>query len=140
MSTPELIDYRVTYGECAGYCTTELRLRGSGLELIQRSTSANDPDLACSGEADCGLVARIEAALAGIDSSELSAVYGKPDSHDEGAATIRLRHDAQVSEHTYSATSPPAELERLHPILSGIVTAWLERDTFDGATFNDFPT
>lgn len=137
--TPDLVDFAVSYGECSGYCTTVLHISAPDLELVRISDEAADPDLRYTGTADEETMARIGEALDAVCPADLEAVYGRPDSRDEGAATVRLMTDRGVSEHRYSATDPPPPLRDLHDILTAILHAWLDGEPVSGVTFDSFP-
>ena len=136
---PKLVDFSVSYGECAGYCTTVLEVSGTELELVRTSDDEADPELRFRGSADRQLADRIRHAAAETMPANLARTYGSPDSHDEGAATLRLAHRTVVTEHSYSATAPPPELEALHVMLSSIAAAWMECEDIDRVTFHDCP-
>jgi hypothetical protein len=138
-SVPELVDFSLSYGECAGYCTTVLQVSGTELELVRRSDDEADPELRFRGMAKAQLANRIRQATATTAPADLEPLYGSPDSHDEGVATVRLLHHGVVTEHSYSATAPPQELQALHDLLSSIAIAWIECEEMDGVTFHDCP-
>lgn len=137
--TPDLVEFAIGYGECSGYCTTVLRASASDLELVRISDDIADPDLRYRGTADEETVARIRAALDAIHPDDLEAVYGRPDSRDEGAATVRLMTDSVLSEHRYSATDPPPPLRDLHDVLSAILHSWLDGEPVSGVSYDSFP-
>jgi hypothetical protein len=134
----ELIDYRVSYGECVGYCTSTLTINGSEIELVQTS-NAGEPPLHFRGSIDENLADRIRDSVAKVDVEQLDSIYGDPDAHDEGAVTIRLAGDGGVTEHSYSRGRPPDHLAALDALIGPIVLHWIDGDPPQGVRFNDVP-
>ncbi len=136
---PQLVDFSVSYGECVGYCTTVLVVSGTDLTLVRLSDDDVDPELRYRGRADRSIVERIRAAAATAVPKDLEPVYGTPDAHDEGAATIRLLSETLVTQHQYSATEPPPPLQDLHELLSAIMIAWIDNDEIHDVNFDEVP-
>lgn len=135
----DLVEFTLSYGECAGYCTTTLQVDGRRLELIRTNTDPSELALRFTGVLEDEMALRLSGAMERIEPARLELVHGSPDARDEGAATMRFRDDATVTEHRYSATDPPPELGELHDLLSTIVLAWLEGDSVPGAFFDSTP-
>lgn len=129
---PGQVELVFTYGECTGYCTTVLRVSGMRVSLTRVSDIDTDPDQVAAGGATEEWAARVREALASVSAERLEPIYGKPDSRDEGAATVRIIRDGDVSEHTYSATDPPPQLADLHALLAPVLEAWVNGEPIPG--------
>jgi hypothetical protein len=137
--TPHEVELIVSYGECSGYCTTILRVSGTRLTLILVSDDVDDPNLEFTGQASESWALQTQRALDSLGEQNLETVYGKPDSRDEGAATVRIVREGSVSEHTYSATDPPPPLSELHGILDDVRLAWVDGEHVPGVSFDSHP-
>ena len=135
----KLVDFGLSYGECVGYCTTVLAVANNELELMRLSDDESDPELRFRGTVDETVARRIQRAATATDRDGLEPIYGSPDAHDEGAATILFVRHTVVSEHRYSATAPPEALAELHIVLSDITVAWIECEQIEGVTFDECP-
>jgi hypothetical protein len=135
----ELVDYRVSYGECVGYCTSVLTIDGSALELVQTSNGPAEPPRRFTGEIGTDLGQRIDEEAANIDTQALRTTYGEPDARDEGAVTVRIRGRMGVSEHRYSRGGPPVEFAALDALLSPVLLGWVDGEPVAGVRFDTFP-
>jgi hypothetical protein len=135
----DLVDYRVAYGECVGYCTSILTVHGPRIELTQTANLPNVDARRFTGEIEAGLSQAIVEAAASLEQGNLRDVYGTPDARDEGAVTVRLRGRSGVTDHSYSRGSPPAALVALDALLSPIVLGWIDHDPPAGVRFDDTP-
>ena len=135
----ELVDYRVSYGECVGYCTSVLTIDGSAVSLLQTSNGRDERERRFTGEMDANLSRTITSEAANLDKRDLHEVYGTPDARDEGAVTVRLRGPGGVTAHTFSRGDPPDELSALDAILSPILLGWVDGDAPDGVLFKESP-
>ena len=135
----ELVDYGISYGECIGYCTTVLRVDGLTIELIQTSEDPDDVSRRFMGTVDRDLAGRIASDVAKLDPGHLMAVYGEPDSGDEGAVTLRIRGLGGTTAHVYSRGAPPAQLTDVDDLLSPILTGWLDGEPVAGVSVTASP-
>ena len=135
----ELVDYRVSYGECVGYCTSVLTIDGSSVELIQMSNDPDETDRRFTGEIKPTLSQPIVEEAAKLEHVNMKEIYGTPDARDEGAVTVRIRRSAGVTEHTYSRGGPPNEFSALDALLSPIGVGWIDGAASAGVRFNSFP-
>jgi hypothetical protein len=135
----ELVDYRVSYGECVGYCTSVLTIDGPAIELVQTSNGPDGDERRFTGEIDPALSHKIAAEAAELQQEVLSKVYGTPDARDEGAVTVRIRGRAGVTEHRYSRGGPPGELSNLDDLLSPILLGWIDGDAPLAVHFKSSP-
>jgi hypothetical protein len=136
---PELVDYAVTYGECAGYCTAVLSIDGSGIELVRTSSDPDGPALRYAGEIDRDLREAIAAEVESLEPGRLRRVYGEPDARDEGAVTVRTGGPGGTTAHSYSRGSPPRELADLDALLSPILFGWIDGEAPVGVRLIDVP-
>jgi hypothetical protein len=135
----ELVDYRISYGECAGYCTSALTINGSALELVQEGTGVDDVERRFSGDIEEARSRRSASEAAGLQQGNLSNVYGVPDARDEGAVTVRIRGAAGVTEHRYSRGEAPSAFAALDELLSPILLGWIDGEHVRGVRYNDVP-
>jgi hypothetical protein len=135
----ELVDYRVSYGECVGYCTSVLTIDGSAIELVQTSNGPDEDERRFTGEIDPALNHKIAAEAAKVEQGTLRRTYGTPDARDEGAVTIRIRGRAGVTEHRYSRGGPPGELSNLDDLLSPVLLGWIDGDAPPAVHFKRSP-
>lgn len=137
-SAPDLVELTITYGECIGYCTTVLRVDGDELSLLRISTD-DAPDVEVTGSASRSWVEHLRQLVRSVRGEALEAVYGKPDSRDEGAATLRIPRNGSSSGHTYSATDPPQPLLELHEALAEVLHAWVAGENLPDVEFASRP-
>lgn len=135
----ELVDYRVSYGECVGYCISMLTIDGSAIELVQTSNDLGEPPRRFTGEIEAALSREIASEAEKVAQGTLSGVYGTPDARDEGAVTIRIRGHAGVTEHAYSRGGPPIEFAALDDLLSPILLGWIDGVAPTEVRFNELP-
>ncbi|MEN8239578.1 MAG: hypothetical protein ABFR53_10290 [Actinomycetota bacterium] len=135
----DLVDYRVSYGECIGFCTSVLTIDGSTIELVQTSEHPPEPSRRFLGILAADLVEEIDRAAAVVQVERLERVYGEPDAHDEGAVTVRLHASGGITAHSYSRGMPPDDLAALDALLSPVVLGWIDGDPPPGAWFNEIP-
>lgn len=134
----ELIDYRISYGECVGYCTSVLTVNGSALELVQTSNGPDADERRFTGTVEAGLSRKIAAVAEKLDQGSLKDTYGTPDARDEGAVTVRIRRRG-VTEHRYSRGEPPNDLSDLDVLLSPILLGWVDGESPPGVLFDEVP-
>lgn len=135
----ELVDYRVSYGECIGYCTSVLTIDGFDMELVQIGNGPDSDERRFTGEIDTGFSRSILEEVAHLEQGNLNTVYGTPDARDEGAVTVRIRGQADITEHRYSRGEPPKEFAALDALLSPILLGWIDGDSVAGLRFDDSP-
>jgi hypothetical protein len=135
----DLVELTITYGECIGYCTTVLRVNGDELSLFRISTDDAAPEIEVTGSASRDWAEHLRQLVTSASGEALEAVYGKPDSRDEGAATIRIPRNGSSSEHTYSMTDPPQPLLELHEALAEVLHAWVAGGNLPGVDFASRP-
>jgi hypothetical protein len=135
----ELVDYRISYGECVGYCTSVLTVDVTSIELVQSGDQGGEPPRRFTGEIDARIGRKIAREAAKLDQSNLGARYGTPDARDEGAATVRIRGESGVTEHMYSRGEPPSGLSNLDELLSPILLGWIDGEAIPGVIINGAP-
>jgi hypothetical protein len=135
----ELVDYRVSYGECVGYCASVLTIDGFDIKLVQTSNSPDADVRRFTGKIKAAMSERIAAAAVKLEPETLRATYGTPDARDEGAVTVRIRCRTGVTQHSYSRGDPPHELAALDALLSPMLLGWIDGEPPDAVHFDQVP-
>ena len=112
-----------SFGMCLGYCNADLvieddrvSLTGSGHEP-GKSLFVNSGSLTAKGQE------LLSDVLKGVDVASLEATYGCPDCADGGAAYLTISQREAMSRHDMEFGNPPAELEPVHALATGIISA-----------------
>ena len=111
-----------SFGMCAGYCTTELRLDSATVQLIETSGGRGDPQpprttsLTLSSTEWSRLVSLVDRAALG----SLAGVHGCPDCADGGAEWIELRTASGAVRVTFEFGRPPAAIAALRTEIEAI--------------------
>lgn len=102
------------FGECWGYCRTELRLDGDSLMLIQRGWRAGEfPDRAFRAPLAPDEWRTLRALFDRDAFLALDTTYGCPDCADGGAEWVEVQTDALLKRVTFENGEAPQPIERL---------------------------
>jgi hypothetical protein len=112
----------VEFGECSGYCRTEIAIDGAQIVATLTAREELDP-LENRGRLTAAGRDQLDDLALELAGRELQSRYGCPDCADGGAASIELRVGDDVSAHQYMHDRPPEVLAEVHAVVDGIVGA-----------------
>ena len=99
-----------SFGECGGYCVTELEIVGTAATLRQESNDGEPPRIT-TGELTVDGQAALTAANSEISGVEFEEVYGCPDCADGGAEHVAIMApDGSIQKVLFEYGNPPAAL------------------------------
>jgi len=113
------------FGECDGYCKTEVAIDGADLEATLSSLRGDLPQLVNRGRLTDEARDELNDLAEDLAGRELEPRYGCPDCSDGGAVSFDLRDGDDVTEHAFDHSQPPQEFEQLNAALSDIALALL---------------
>ena len=110
--------YSGWFGECWGECRTDLGVSpDEGLVTLVTSGWENETYLDREGWLSGNGVLALDAAMGGVDPSDLDPVYGCPDCNDGGARQITWDLGPVAVSTQYEWGDPPPALEELDDVL-----------------------
>lgn len=107
-----------SFGECLGYCVTELELRGGRAVLIQRGQPSSEfPDRMLERPLPDSVAVAVDGRLDLAWFFTLDPVFGCPDCADGGAEWIEVEDAGSARRVTFEYRAPPDGLQDLARIL-----------------------
>lgn len=108
-----VLSYGTSFGECIGYCQTELTLTAASITYTLRSQVTMQPDRRYVSRMPPGLWRDLTARVAAIRFEALDDVYGCPDCADGGAEWVEVHEGLFAKRVTFEYRNAPEPLGAL---------------------------